>query len=694
MNAQVPDFGASIVQQAQDIFLDGLEVGQRPEAKSILRFLSCLVNTKVIAQVDMVRFLQSLVDQAHLAFEETEGGGSDPSVWQPKADFMVHSVLVSLIWLASGVASAPCPELGSLVNSIGLFMEKRSSDIPASLRLFGYNGVLKERELDYLSCLWSATKEVHALGSWKKLAHLHRYSTHFAETLASSAHQHTISCTPALKVEVPATNIDEMRAKISSLFPRRRRLILLGKEHTEGERSPIERIIGEEFVVDTLHFYNSIRKECSERLARLPLGYRHEAFLAEVMFEQMLQLPEAESKPIFYYATMIDLCRLLPDFPRAMAACVREVFGKLEALDVECRLRLSEWLAYHLSNFNFQWPWERWEHVLQQPDNSVQMMFLKDLISRLVRLSYHEKIQRCLPEAFLCLLPPKPVPVCIYLKQDPQEGEMEEPPMKFAAEFHAMVKEKRSDEEVSGWVQESVVVSLGPSKTVDVILQVLLMLGSKSFTHTLTALERYIGVLRALVCDEEREIVAINSVSYVWINSPQRRIMILNRLHGLRLVRGVSILNWAFSRDDLFLQEHLWEIVYNATNKEVARAHDASEELSAARASFSAMESGDEGKEEKEVALRDLETVFCEAKEVKKQTLLCLFHNFQKVLDPMLESGDTNAPVTTYLLQHLRAFGRRFRLSSTPLSDVLRSDFASSSIRVREEALAGLFCTT
>lgn len=690
----MPDFGASIIQQAQDIFLDGLEVGQRPEAKSILRFLACLVNTNVISQVEMVRFLQLLVDQAHLAFEESESDEKVPNVWQPKADFMVHSVLVSLVWLASGSGSALCPEMESLVNSIGLFMDRRSSDIPPSVLLFGYDGGLKERELDYLTCVWYAVKDVHAQGSWKKLAHLHRFSTHFTETLASSTNQHTLSCTPMLKIEVPAANIDEMSARISSSFPRRRRLILLGKEHTEGERSPIERVIGEEFVVDTLHFYNSIRKECSERLARLPLGYRHEAFLAEVMFEQMLQLPKAESKPIFYYATMIDLCKLLPEFPRAMAGCVRELFGKLEALDVECRLRLSEWLAYHLSNFNFQWPWERWAHVLQQPNNSVQRMFLEDIISRLVRLSYHEKIQKSLPEAFLCLLPPKPIPVCMYLKQDPQEDEVEDPFMKLAAEFHSMVREKRTDEDVNGWVQESVVASIGASKTLDVVLQVLLMVGSKSFTHTLTALERYIRVLRELVSDEEQEMVAINSVSYVWTNSPQRTIMILNRLHGLRLVRGVSILNWAFSRADLFLQEHLWEIVYNGTNKEVARAHDASEELLAARASRSAMESGDEGEEEKEGAIQDLEKALHEAKETEKQTLLCLFQNFQKALDPMFEGGGSNTPIATYLLQHLRAFGRRFRLSATPLSGILRSQFAGSSVRVREEAFSGLFCTT
>lgn len=690
VNVKVPEFGASIVQQAQDVFTDGLEVGQRPEAKSILRFLACLVKTNVIAQVEMVRMLQMLVDQASLCFHPDE---ADPwaSLWLPKADFMVHCVLIALIWLASGCESAACPELESLVNSISQFMEKRSSTIPDSLRVFGYDKNMQEKEVDYLNCMWSAVSAVHSAGSWKSLAHLHKFSSSFEEQLAASTNQHTFSCTPQIFVGLDADSNDVICAKVSSMFTPRKRVLLLAKELTGGERPPIERIIAEEYVVDTLHFYNSIRKECSERLARLPLGFRHEAFLAEMMFGQMLQLPTSDHKPIFYYATMIDLCKLLPEFPRAMVGCVRELFGKLDALDVECRLRLSEWLAYHLSNFNFQWPWERWAHVLDQPDTSMQRIFLADIIGRLVRLSYHEKIEKCLPEAFLCLLPPRPVPVCMYLKEtEMQDGE--DPLVVSALHFHSMVRERRTEEDVNQWLQESVIGSAGTAKTLDMVLQVLLMLGSKSFTHTITALERYLSVLQALIPDEDHHIVAINSVSFVWTNSPQRTIMILNRLHSLRLVHGVSLINWAFTRTDLFLKEHLWEIVFNACSKEIARAQDANAELSDAQNTLPPDEEG-MGKEAHESTIQHLEVAVSEAREKEKQTLLCLFENFRRVLDSAIQDGEGRSPSTVYLLQHLRMLGRRFRLSAAPYADILRSMFASSDELVRKEAFSGLFCT-
>ena len=36
-------------------------------------------------------------------------------------------------------------------------------------------------------------------------------------------------------------------------------------------------------------------------------------------------------------------------------------------MDPQLRLRLGEWLAYHLSNFEYVWPWAKWAHVLAAP---------------------------------------------------------------------------------------------------------------------------------------------------------------------------------------------------------------------------------------------------------------------------------------------------------------------------------------
>ena len=55
-----------------------------------------------------------------------------------------------------------------------------------------------------------------------------------------------------------------------------------------------------------------------------------------------------------------------------MSACVRECFARMGAMDPELRGRLSEWLAYHLSNFEFMWPWTKWAQALDAPPHDAQ----------------------------------------------------------------------------------------------------------------------------------------------------------------------------------------------------------------------------------------------------------------------------------------------------------------------------------
>lgn len=51
-------------------------------------------------------------------------------------------------------------------------------------------------------------------------------------------------------------------------------------------------------------------------------------------------------------------------------------------MDPELRARLAEWLPYHLSNFHFGWPWDRWAKVTKAPEYDAQRHFCGHVISR------------------------------------------------------------------------------------------------------------------------------------------------------------------------------------------------------------------------------------------------------------------------------------------------------------------------
>lgn len=56
-------------------------------------------------------------------------------------------------------------------------------------------------------------------------------------------------------------------------------------------------------------------------------------------------------------------------------------------LDPELAGRLASWLAYHLSSFSYQWPWDRWQAVTDRPPHDPQRAFCAALLARLLRLA-------------------------------------------------------------------------------------------------------------------------------------------------------------------------------------------------------------------------------------------------------------------------------------------------------------------
>jgi len=62
-------------------------------------------------------------------------------------------------------------------------------------------------------------------------------------------------------------------------------------------------------------------------------------------------------------------------------------------LPPQLRGRLADYLAHHLSNFQWLWGWERWEAVLAQPPGHPQRAFCCDVLQRMVGLSYWEHLK-------------------------------------------------------------------------------------------------------------------------------------------------------------------------------------------------------------------------------------------------------------------------------------------------------------
>ena len=63
-------------------------------------------------------------------------------------------------------------------------------------------------------------------------------------------------------------------AALAAAFPPRGLIRLLAAQHTEQGKPRIERLVAEEYILDTLHFFDGDRVQCARRLA---MGGRPEA---------------------------------------------------------------------------------------------------------------------------------------------------------------------------------------------------------------------------------------------------------------------------------------------------------------------------------------------------------------------------------------------------------------------------------
>jgi nuclear cap-binding protein subunit 1 len=152
---------------------------------------------------------------------------------------------------------------------------------------------------------------------------------------------------------------------------------------------------------------------------------------------------------------------------------------------------------------------------LDLPKWSPQRVFAQEVLEKEVRLSYWDKIKESLENAPALeeLLPPKGG-ICFKYSGESQ-GEQSEAELALSAELSGMVKEKLALE-MYPWEEEKIISVHGHKVSIEVVDPTLLHVGSKSFTHLVTVLERYGYVLTKLASEQPNQILVIAEVAKLW----------------------------------------------------------------------------------------------------------------------------------------------------------------------------------
>lgn len=630
LNAKNFGFGDDFIIVLSKSMREFMKANEWSKARFVVRFFADLVNCHVIDVASLLSLYENFV-----AVSE------EPDIPQVRSDWFIYSVLSSLPWVGCSLDEKKGEELTKLMKSIEDYLGKRKKDHVPFLRV--WHGENPHEQQDYLENLWQQIAKLRR-DEWVEKIIMRPYMAFHSILSESSVH--------SLPPFTPPPHILELNYPIPKVVFR----MFDPTDAPDGPPMPgplsIERYLVEDQISSLISTYYRDRKDCAAQLLnyhakkQIPLNY----VIVEVMFGQLFHLPQSPQIHVFYMALFLELCKLQPgSLPQVLAQASEMLYERLEHMNLHSSDRFVNWFAHHLSNFQFRWSWEEWTDCLNVDVDLPKPKFVIEVLAKCLRLSYHQRIVESVPETFAPLVPNPPEPIYKY----GEEGAESLPGYAIAQTLCDLIKKKGSIEvvlevlkdapnpkDVDGMEDETSFNAL----KIDVFVQVLLHLGSKSFSHSFSALAKFLPVLKELAVNEESQIYILRVIKDLWRNHSQRIAVLVDKLLRTRVISCPAVANWLFSSfmSSSFTRMFVWEILHstiNTMNKHVKGCETELEEArqSAKRPDDVDMESDEEDryditKAASESKIEQLQEKLEGAQSEEKKLFLIIFQRFVMVL--------------------------------------------------------------
>lgn len=342
-------------------------------------------------------------------------------------------------------------------------------------------------------------------------------------------------------------------------------------------------------LLDIIDIYDVNRKECARILLEFPKwtppgtfrakpnpppgiqlpdpvpgkDWQLENTVVDNILGSMFAIPDSRQRSMYYIALITELCKLSPPtVGPAVGKSIRKLYGFLgDGLDVEVGHRFADWFSVHMSNFNFQWVWKEWIPDLQLSSQNPRRAFMRKAVEYEIRLAYYDRIARTLPEDLQnpnAQVLPDQAPGPDYEYDDPVH------PYHDAAQSVLGLLRGRSTMEDVMSALESLRNSLAENNdgiaNLDSVLrsiaiQSLLHTGSRSFSHFLNAVERYLPLLRNLAAGGissggapslEARMDILTASAQFWKRNRQMVGIVFDKLMQYQIVDPADVVSWTF----------------------------------------------------------------------------------------------------------------------------------------------------
>ncbi|KAJ2995348.1 Component of the cap-binding complex (CBC) [Globomyces sp. JEL0801] len=608
LNAKNFDLGADIIQIAAQLLNEGLDLCQFRKVKLMVqkkfvlntqvRFFSECVNANVILPGQLITLYDNLLSVAN------EVGAS-----QERTDAFAFIVMASIPWASATLKERSVGELERLLNDLETYMSSRDMNSETV-------GIALANE---------------ALSVYRDCGPEEPYQKFDTPLLLNIAHIFKDGFERQIQHEIPQIIIPTSITIVKFLY-QPKFLIFDDKVNVAGEKkicnlpstSDISRFMLDDCITDTIRIFSLNHKECAELLLSTQhyfntdyiesQGYQVYESVVETIFAELFRFPKTHEKAVYYTTLIIDLCKeSLDKIPSVLGRCIKLLFSRLDSaanpiggMDVECIKRFSDFFAQHLSNFGFSWKWNEWyliennnrEFVLDENTSSGQFVFIRETLQKCVRLAYYDRIKNSIPESFEThgKIFPTSAPSFHFKFQDATIVGDEILTEMVSHGLNGKIS-GREDVAVVENALEGIHQYLSNNNSIlsnpefentisrvthEALIQCIMFQGSKSFSHLLNVIERYLSLLQKMNEEAENRLLTIKVISSFWQNNFQFLEIILGKLLNYRVVDPKSILTWLLSSEILEVYyDHffLWTILSSTLSKINLKAEQISAKL-------------------------------------------------------------------------------------------------------------------
>lgn len=289
-----------------------------------------------------------------------------------------------------------------------------------------------------------------------------------------------------------------------------------------------------------------------------------ETIVVETLIVLILALPAPPHTLIYYCSVLTELCRISPTtVAPSLGKSVRKLYAALgtsgtdesagaPVLDAESVRRFADWFAVHLSNYGFMWGWNDWAADMDESEKHPKRVFVKRVMDLEIRLSYFDRIKNTVPGSMLDAgVFPEEAPGPDYVYEDSEHAHAAA-----AASFLRTIRAKapisETEDELNAFqraleTENNMTPEEAEKVKRDMAVQTILFVGSRSFSHFLNALERYLSLLRNLSSSPSARQELLTTVAVFWKRHPQFHLIVLDKLLQYRLVDTRDVISWVFA---------------------------------------------------------------------------------------------------------------------------------------------------